>query len=327
VAIKFTRLYPDAIATWSKEAVLRRLTKYAATPGLEYMDYMEGELIYHECIGLGTAQGRDIVIADALYQEPVTAVDERAFEGKDWLSSVIIPDRVTTIRAKAFNNCSGLTSVTIPSSVTNIGSYAFFGCSSLNSVHITDIGAWLNVEFTDAYSHPFHYLSAIDRSGNLYLNGEPVTALVIPDSVTSIGNYAFCGCGLTSVTIPNSVTRIGKDVFRGCTSLQRVVIPDSVTYLGGGAFAQCSNLVQVTMPSNLSVLKYSLFAHCTKLSSITIPAKVKYIEYNVFYNCTELRTIQFLGSTAQWNAIPKDQKWNYNIKATTVTCSDGTVAL
>ena len=143
-----------------------------------------------------------------------------SYKSAVYSGSVVIPEKVTydskeysvtSIGERAFYECSGLTSITIPNSVTSIGQYAFESCSGLTAVHITDLSAWCKIEFGYYNSNPTRY------AHHLYLNGEEITNLVIPDDITSIGNYAFYGCsGLTSVTIPNSVTSIGNWAFGKC---------------------------------------------------------------------------------------------------------------
>lgn len=154
------------------------------------------------------------------------------------------------------------------------------------------------------------------------------TKVVLPDSVTSIGNYAFYSCnGLTSVTIPNSVTKIGKYAFYSCNGLTSVIIPDNVTSIGFGAFYQCTSLTSVVIPDNVTSIKGYSFNRCIRLISATIPYSVKSIEEYAFFNCKSLTTINFNGTMEQWSTITKGTKWNYNCPSTMqIICTDGTTS-
>ena len=141
----------------------------------------------------------------------VTSIGEGAFCDCCNLTSVTIPNSVTSIGNSAFQGCSGLTSISIPSSVTSIGQDAFNNCSGLKSVHISDLEIWCTIKFDNSYSNPLYYAHC------LYLEGEEIKDLVIPNDVTSLCSYAFSGCSnLTSVTIPNSVASIGYYAFQNC---------------------------------------------------------------------------------------------------------------
>ena len=169
----------------------------------------------------------------------VTSIGDWAFANCSSLTSVTIGSGVTSIGDWAFASCSGLTSVTIPNSVTSIGDNAFSGCSDLKKVIVKDIAAWCGIKFDDYDSNPFYDSNPLFAAKHLYSDEDTeITNLIIPNSVTSIGNYAFYNCsGLTSVTIPNSVTSIGESAFYNCSGLTSVTIGSGVTSMGYNAFA------------------------------------------------------------------------------------------
>ena len=199
--------------------------------------------------------------------------------------NTIIPNSVTSIGNQAFYGCSGLTSITIPNSVTSIGQIAFSSCDGLKEVHINDIAAWCSIDFGSWVANPLCY------AHNLYLNNELVTELIIPNSITSIKNYAFWGCnGLTSITIPNSVTSIGNSAFSSCKGLTSITIPNSVTSIGKWAFQYCTKLTNATIGDNVTYIEEGAFGF-TGLKSITIPNSVKTIGIWAFEDCYNLTSI------------------------------------
>ena len=116
--------------------------------------------------------------------------------------------------------------------------------------------------------------------------------VVIPNGVTSIGDFAFHYCSsLTSVAIPDSVTAIGDKAFKECKSLTSITIPDSVTFIGKNAFEDCESLKSIVFPSGGKFISNSTFEGCSSLTSVTIPDGVTSICKSAFKDCGSLTDI------------------------------------
>ena len=255
----------------------------------------------------------------------VTSIGQGAFYGCTTLTSVDIPNSVSSIGQEAFSGCTGLTSVTIPSSVTSIGKMAFDNCTNLTAVNISDLDAWCNIDFlgNDSKSNP------LSCAHNLYLNGNLITDLSIPSTVSQLKNSTFYGGNFTSLTIPNTVTSIGVATFYDCAHLttvtinnksivskdyssgsssgstiqdifgpqvQNYIIGDLVTLIGNSAFSSCTGLTSVTIGNSVTRIGTGAFSGCSGLTSLTLPNSVKYINEQAFSGCSGLTSVTLPGS-------------------------------
>ena len=242
------------------------------------------------------------------------------------LQVIVLPNSITYIEDYAFDECRNLISITIGSNLESVKYRAFEALENLKEVHIFDIAAWCQINFGgDFYTNPLYY------TDKLYLNGELVTNLVIPNGVTSIGGYAFSGCDfLTSVTIPDSVTSIGYCAFLGCSglpiedglryvgtylieavdeSLSMYTIKEGTKFIGSHAFSGRTNLESITIPDSVTSIGERAFSGCSNLTRIDIGSGITSIGLEAFRYCSNLKEVH-IKDIASWCCISYPNYWD-----------------
>ena len=225
----------------------------------------------------------------------VTSIGNYAFSGCSSLTSIEIPSGVTSIGAGAFSGCSSLTSIELPSGVTSIEGLVFYNCSSLTSI-VVESG-------NTVYDSRDNCNAIIETVTNTLIVGCQNT--VIPNTVTSIGDYAFSGrSSLTSIEIPSGVTSIGDRAFDYCSSLTSIDFGENsqLTSIGVAAFNECSSLTSIEIPSGVTSIENGTFYYCSSLTSIEIPSGVTSIGEDAFYECSSLTSVTF-GENSQLTSI------------------------
>ena len=341
---------------------------YYETPWYEKLDSIQnvvinsgmttiGDLAFASCGNLTS-----VTIPDS-----VTSIGDGAFAECLKLDNITIPDSVTTIGKWAFLSCT-MTSITIPASVTSIGEYALgyktvytdnleesqskidgftiYGYTGTaaetyaadNDIEFVAIGGicgdnltWtledgtLTISGTgDMYDYEY------DSYAPWYDSRADITAVVVKDGVTTIGDYAFYNLrnatnvsipggvtsigewsfwnwlSLTSITLPDSLTSIGTDAFSDCSKLTSITIPSSVTSIGNRAFAYCNGLTDITISDGVTAIGMGAFSMCTSLIKVTIPGSVTSIGEWVFEGCEDLTIYGYTGSAAETYATDND---------------------
>ena len=217
-----------------------------------------------------------IIISDS-----VLSIEQYAFSGCSSLKSVSLGAGVTSIGKNAFYNCEYLLDVTLGNSITNVGKDAFTYCNRIDNVYLNGtVGDWCNISFVDNFSSPIKSgtnLYLLDSNGNVEHNGNKyslLTNVVIPDTVTKIGNSLFAhNCGITSVTIPDSVLSIGSNAFDSCLKLENVTLGNNITSIGNFAFITCNKLKSIKIPKSVTSIGNSVFHDCPNLAHISVDSE------------------------------------------------------
>ncbi len=213
---------------------------------------------------LGESAFSDCVMLENIdIPETVTKIDDLAFNGCVAATKIELHEGLKKIGKSAFKNCRSLTKISLPASVIGISNAPFRGCEALKSIRVEPRNKYFKSEPNKREGND-HVLFNKNKSVIIaYPASSREVQYDIPDSVTSISDWAFCECKkLNRITIPDSVHSIGEGAFCNCILLDEVEIPDSVTSVDDCAFRGCTNLEKVVVPSSVTELGWGIFDGC-----------------------------------------------------------------
>ncbi|MEE1124632.1 MAG: leucine-rich repeat protein [Acutalibacteraceae bacterium] len=278
-----------------------------------------GDGVFYQCYGLSSGKICESItklptntfrytgISTIDIPDNIEFIGSYAFDSCDNLVNINWGTGVKEIGDYAFANCDGFTEFTIPDTIIKVGNYTWGNCSKLVTLNlgkevsnftahtITDSANLVNIV---ASKDSVHY-ATID--GCLY--SKDLTKLirvgrgyekdyVLPNSVTSIGEYAFSYCKkLPSVTLTNNIVSIEKYAFDHCTKITSVDIGDKVENLGEYAFRGCTALKSIDLGKKLTGIDQYCFYNCNSLETLELPNTVTVIKQNAFEYCSSLKSV------------------------------------
>lgn len=180
--------------------------------------------------------------------------------------------------------------------------------STINGVEIISIG---DLAFKN--SRDFSRLvipDSITNIGEYAFENTGLTQLSIPDSVTAIGKYAFIYSSIESIDIGNSITTLATGTFYECRQLKSVNLSQKLNSIGECAFYFCDNLNTIRLPDSLQTIGHNSFAKCIALDNLIIPDSVTSIDSAAFTSVPQITYDGPVGtSTDTWGALKRNSKY------------------
>ena len=331
---------PNGAVVYAEGQMIRNLTTQSSGVVMLYAVWEEipGPRFYVD--GNGVLTGADLNgVTDIVIPDGVTCIGDWFFSYKTELVSVALPGTVTNIGTAAFFQ-SGLTNLTtISSNVLSIGNAAFSGCTGLMSFDVAvENPSYMGINGLLLTKDGKRIISAagglrsvvIPSSVTIIGNGafeccDNITSITIPDTVESIAGVAFMGCtSLTSVTIGSGVTNISTWAFDSCKAMTNLIVRSGTTKIGGGAFANCDSLINLMIADGVTNIEWNV--KILSLQKISLPQTLKGVvtseNVSELFGCSSDVTIIYRGNVETPVIAPADGATFIGESCTvTITCA------
>lgn len=215
------------------------------------------------------------------------------------MTSLSFPEGITQIGDGAFQRCGRLETLFFPSTMKSIDWGVFcesheneYGggectCDSIRRIEIKGIATWFN---SNRFTERNHHVAA--PYADLYVNGDLLTDIVLPDTMARIRPALFYGCKkLHSVVFPNNLKVIDDCAFENCTGIENLELPQGLDCIKSSAFSRCKGVKYVNLPQELKYIGMMAFGSCTELISVSFPNKLENIAYGAFESCKSLQSV------------------------------------
>lgn len=283
---------------------------------LTTVEFAEGTTRIHS--GLFGGSG----LKEITFPESVTEIGMYAFANCESLEEINFSDSMKRIEERAFSNCTSVKKLDFPENINYIGAHSFDSDGALTEVSIPL--NWQNVDIYYEYNSGDHNAWGIFNGcsslktvnfaeGTTYIHGgmfagSGLTEIDLPDTVATVGDYAFSNCrSLNSFITGSSLQSIGENTLANCTSLKDLEFLDQLTSIGEGAFYGCTGFTELDLPETLSEIGTEAFGNCTSLKKVILPVTVMdgssyYYSYytggscaaqGIFNGCSNLEEVIF----------------------------------
>ena len=262
----------------------------------------------------GYAFSEDSSIPSLILPDNVTSVGQCAFRNCSAMESIHLSEKLSALNQYVLAGCTSLKSIIIPPSVTEVCTGAFNDDTSLTDVTIGDSETALTIGIGDYakgmfYSNPLKnvyigrnlsYTSNYENGYSPFLGCSTIEKVTFSQvgTVTQILPHLLNGCtSVKNFILPESLASIGNYAFSNMDSLEHCIIPNNVTELGDGAFKNDKLLASVVLSNQLPVLNKDLFSNCVALDNLSVPASVTEIKDNVFTECSSMKNLRIENGT------------------------------